>query len=391
MKKFHIKFLPQIILSIFVFCNIANAQVSNKRKALVVLSSAHKLQLMGPEVKAIPVGIFLVELAKMLQDFEDDYEFTFATPDGEAPQLDINGFDLNFYVQGSSAPFKNLGSSLRNTRRVPSKTIGRSIGLSPEDDIQKFRKKRQVEFFRREGEVLTAIKHLGKLSVSEPLPNTHPEAREFRKVLQYSLAKAPLKKYHSFTDLINSHRDISDPFKFDDFDFVFIPGGHAPMVDLGHNPELGEIMNVFHEQGKIVTAVCHGPVSLTSAFYRLDENFEVYMPENSVFKNTKVTTVSNLEENIMLNIGYIRVPHEEKPTELEYFVESDLSKSSLKVKKGGALFGFQFLPGSPKVVYDTKSRFLTANGPQSMDLVTARLKRLVDPLVNPDLYKPVYR
>src|SRR5439155_54551 len=36
-----------------------------------------------------------VEMAQVLKEFENDYEFTFATPDGNAPQLDINGMALS--------------------------------------------------------------------------------------------------------------------------------------------------------------------------------------------------------------------------------------------------------------------------------------------------------
>jgi putative intracellular protease/amidase len=34
------------------------------------------------------------------------------------------------------------------------------------------------------------------------------------------------------------------------FSGIFIPGGHAPMTDLGDNPELGRIILHFHSQVK---------------------------------------------------------------------------------------------------------------------------------------------
>lgn len=34
------------------------------------------------------------------------------------------------------------------------------------------------------------------------------------------------------------------------YDGVFIPGGHAPLSDLGNNPELGRILWHFHNAGK---------------------------------------------------------------------------------------------------------------------------------------------
>jgi putative intracellular protease/amidase len=34
------------------------------------------------------------------------------------------------------------------------------------------------------------------------------------------------------------------------FDGVFVPGGHAPLSDLGDNPELGRILLHFHNRNK---------------------------------------------------------------------------------------------------------------------------------------------
>jgi len=45
---------------------------------------------------------------------------------------------------------------------------------------------------------------------------------------------------------------------------IFIPGGHAPMQDLGQNKELGEILRAFHENGRPTGVICHGPTALLS-------------------------------------------------------------------------------------------------------------------------------
>src|SRR6266540_6753406 len=69
---------------------------TTRRHALILISSARQLPLVEPaDVKSISTGFFLVEMAQVLKEFEDDYEFTFATPDGNAPQLDINGMALS--------------------------------------------------------------------------------------------------------------------------------------------------------------------------------------------------------------------------------------------------------------------------------------------------------
>ena len=72
---------------------------TTKRRALILISSGHQLPLAAPaEVTSISTGFFLVEMAQVLKEFENDYEFTFATPDGNAPQLDINGMALSVHA-----------------------------------------------------------------------------------------------------------------------------------------------------------------------------------------------------------------------------------------------------------------------------------------------------
>src|SRR5437773_3802968 len=72
---------------------------TTKRRALILISSARQLPLVEPaDVKSISTGFFLVEMAQVLKEFENDYEFTFATPDGKVPQLDINSMSLAMHA-----------------------------------------------------------------------------------------------------------------------------------------------------------------------------------------------------------------------------------------------------------------------------------------------------
>ena len=51
----------------------------------------------------------------------------------------------------------------------------------------------------------------------------------------------------------------------DDYDGVFVPGGHGPMEDLSASPELGRLLMSMLDDDKVVSAVCHGPAALLSA------------------------------------------------------------------------------------------------------------------------------
>ncbi|MCF0065632.1 type 1 glutamine amidotransferase domain-containing protein [Dyadobacter chenwenxiniae] len=46
------------------------------------------------------------------------------------------------------------------------------------------------------------------------------------------------------------------------YDAVFVPGGLGPVADMTDNPPVQQILADFYESGKVVSAVCHGPVSL---------------------------------------------------------------------------------------------------------------------------------
>lgn len=50
----------------------------------------------------------------------------------------------------------------------------------------------------------------------------------------------------------------------DGYSGVFVPGGHAPVVDLTTNAEAGEILRHFHELKKPTAMICHGPIALIS-------------------------------------------------------------------------------------------------------------------------------
>lgn len=49
------------------------------------------------------------------------------------------------------------------------------------------------------------------------------------------------------------------------FDAVFLPGGHGTMWDLPEDPTLAALLSAAWAQGKVVTAVCHGPAGLVGA------------------------------------------------------------------------------------------------------------------------------
>ncbi len=50
----------------------------------------------------------------------------------------------------------------------------------------------------------------------------------------------------------------------ENFDALFLPGGHGPMFDLPDDETLHALVRNFHEAGKIISAVCHGPAGIVN-------------------------------------------------------------------------------------------------------------------------------
>jgi putative intracellular protease/amidase len=82
--------------------------------------------------------------------------------------------------------------------------------------------------------------------------------------------EARLQDYFKFRDSLTGLRNptrISDVVAsgLDQYDAVFVPGGHGPMIDLLGDPNAGIVMRHFHETSKPTAVLCHGPISLLSA------------------------------------------------------------------------------------------------------------------------------
>ncbi|KAL4771843.1 isoprenoid synthase domain-containing protein [Aspergillus nidulans var. acristatus] len=97
-----------------------------------------------------------------------------------------------------------------------------------------------------------------------------------------------MKKENGFTKPRKLSSISDDELK--SFAGVFIPGGHAPLADLGDNKDLGRILEYFHRENKPTAAICHGPYALLSTKVSGGE---------FAYKGYKITSWSNAEEKVM--------------------------------------------------------------------------------------------
>ena len=82
-------------------------------------------------------------------------------------------------------------------------------------------------------------------------------------------------------------KPIDELTSVDMYDAVFTPGGLAPMVDMVDNKKFNDIHRTMWESGKVVSAVCHGPVCLLN----------VKLSDGSwLIKGKNITAYTNAEE-----------------------------------------------------------------------------------------------
>jgi putative intracellular protease/amidase len=139
-----------------------------------------------------------------------------------------------------------------------------------------------------------------------PQVDVHSEVADF-----FGGDAAKLQDYMLFRDGLAGLRDpkrIADVIAsgLDQYDAVFVPGGHGPMIDLLDDPDAGTVLRHFHETSKPTAVLCHGPISLLSALPNSREfvaalsagdNAEAHaMAKDWIYADYKMTIFSTAEE-----------------------------------------------------------------------------------------------
>lgn len=154
----------------------------------------------------------------------------------------------------------------------------------------------------------------------------------------------------TFDEAVASLADLRAPATLEsqkaaDFDAIYLPGGHGPMADLASSDALGALLADFHDSGKLVAALCHGPAGLLSAV-RADGSF--------VFAGKEMAVFSDEEERQ----GGLNVP---------YSVSGRLAELGARLTSGE--------PWSSTVVVD--GGLVTGQNPQSTVATAARVAALI--------------
>lgn len=149
--------------------------------------------------------------------------------------------------------------------------------------------------------------------------------------------------------LAQVHRD-----GLDQYDAIFVPGGHGIVVDGPKDHRLKETVEHFWAAGKVVAAVCHGPAGLVHA-----NNTE----RKPIVRARRVTGFSNSEEHEVGRDKAVPFLLEDRLKELGGLYEKGADFAAHCVRDGQLITGQN--PASSKAVADAVvEALLPGIGPQ---------------------------
>jgi len=120
--------------------------------------------------------------------------------------------------------------------------------------------------------VVVASPKGGAVPIDEKSKPGDSEAREWSPALAALQATVPLASVQN-----------------EDFDLIFLPGGHGPLVDLAQDATLQDMLSRQDAAGRLIAAVCHGPAGLLSVQRR---------DGSPLLQGRRVTGFTNTEERL---------------------------------------------------------------------------------------------
>jgi putative intracellular protease/amidase len=249
-----------------------------------LVSSAREISLADGSTH--PTGYFAEEALKPYERFAAaGFDVTVITPDGQPPYADPYGLSWFFHYPDQDKDYlasvvrtfardvddirltlhQNTGLGLAAARRVAALLQRRGLTTAQAHQVVSaaartaWRQDRQLAEVLAEdgGHGLTREQVQAEVDAqradSQKLSNERAGQLQSLPGFQHPVALSAL------TDA-----------ELGEFDAVFAPGGHGPMVDLADNPDVGRLLAALHARRAPIAALCHGPAMLLAAPERAD-------------------------------------------------------------------------------------------------------------------------
>lgn len=233
-----------------------------------------------------PTGYFAEEALKPYERFVDaGFDVTVITPDGQPPVADPYGMSWFFHYPDEDKDYlasvvrtfardvddirltlhQNTELGLAAARRVAALLERHGRTAAQAHQIVSAAAKTAWRQDRQLAEVLAQDSSLG-LTPAQVQAEVDAQRAESQNLANERAAR--LRSIPGFQHPV-ALAALTDA-ELGEFDAVFAPGGHGPMVDLADNPDVGRLLAALQARRAPIAALCHGPAMLLAAPERAD-------------------------------------------------------------------------------------------------------------------------
>jgi len=253
-------------------------------KIAYLVTSAREMTL--ADGTAHPTGYFAEEALKPYERFtEAGFDVTVITPDGQPPYADPYGLSWFFHYPDED---KDYLASVVRTFAHDVDDIRLTLHQNTELGLAAAR--RVAALLQAEGrsaaEAHRIVSAAARTAWRQDRPLTDVLAEDGSLGLSREQIQAEVDAQRADSQRLSDERlrrlgeipGFRHPValssltgeQMSEFDAVFAPGGHGPMVDLAGNPDAGRLLAVLQDKRAPIAALCHGPAVLLSAPERAD-------------------------------------------------------------------------------------------------------------------------
>ena len=249
-----------------------------------LVTSAREMTL--ADGTAHPTGYFAEEALKPYERFTDaGFDVTVITPDGNPPYADPYGLSWFFHYPDEDKDYlasvvrtfardvddirltlhQNTELGLAAARRVA--TLLQQQGRTAAEAHRVVRAAAKTAW-QQDRQFADVLAENGSLGLTREQIQAEVDAQRADSERLADERHRKLLQIPGFQDPV-ALSSLSDA-QLGEFDAVFAPGGHGPMVDLADNPDVGRLLTALQARRAPIAALCHGPAILLSAPERAD-------------------------------------------------------------------------------------------------------------------------
>jgi putative intracellular protease/amidase len=249
-----------------------------------LISSAREIALADGSTH--PTGYFAEEALKPYERFAAaGFDVTVITPDGQPPYADPYGLSWFFHYRDEDKDY--LASVVRTFARDVDDI---RLTLHQNTELGLAAARRIAALLQRQGRTAAqahqVVSAAAKIAWRQDRPLAKVMAQDESNGLTLEQVQAEVDAQRADSENLAAERAASlralpgfqhpvalsslTDAELGEFDAVFAPGGHGPMVDLAGNPDVGRLLTALQAKRAPIAALCHGPAMLLAAPERAD-------------------------------------------------------------------------------------------------------------------------